>query len=97
MFGFNDNTETRDENPKCIDFTALNKNAKREVYPLPSISDMLTRLSKGRVFSKLNANSEFWQIKIDSESKLLTTFVTSWGRFCFRRMPFEILWWICLV
>ena len=74
----------------CIDLTALNKSVQREVYPLPRISDMLTKLSEGRVFSKLDANSGFWQIKMDSESKLLTTFVTPWGRFCFKRMPFGI-------
>ena len=74
----------------CIDLTALNKSVQREVYPLPRISDMLTKLSEGRVFSKLDANSGFWQIKMDSESKLLTTFVTPWGKFCFKRMPFGI-------
>ena len=74
----------------CIDLTALNKSVQREVYPLPRISDMLTRLSEGRVFSKLDANSGFWQIKMDSNSKLYTTFVTPWGRFCFKRMPFGI-------
>ena len=74
----------------CIDLTALNKSVQREVYPLPRISDMLTRLSEERVFSKLDANSGFWQIKMDSNSKLYTTFVTPWGRFCFKRMPFGI-------
>ena len=51
----NPNGKTR----MCIDLTALNKSVQREVYPLPRISDMLTRLSKGRVFSKLDANSGY--------------------------------------
>ena len=43
----------------CIDLTALIKSVQREVYPLPRISDMSTRLSEGRVFSKLDASSGF--------------------------------------
>lgn len=74
----------------CVDLTNLNKGVRREVYPLPRVSDMLCNLSKGVMFSKLDANSGFWQVKLDPQSKLLTTFVTPWGRFCFKRMPFGI-------
>ena len=74
----------------CVDLTNLNKGVKREIYPLPRINDMLSDLSKGVVFSKLDANSGFWQVKLDPKCKLLTTFVTPWGRFCFKRMPFGI-------
>ena len=74
----------------CIDLTSLNKWVKREVYPLPRVSDMLSKLSNGMMFSKLDANSGFWQVKMDPKSKLLTTFITPWGRFCFKRMPFGI-------
>jgi hypothetical protein len=51
---------------------------------------MLSELSDGVMFSKLDANSGFWQVKLDPKCKLLTTFVTPWGRFCFKRMPFGI-------
>jgi len=74
----------------CVDLTNLNKGVRREIYPLPRISDMLSELSEGVMFSKLDANSGFWQVKLDSKCKLLTTFVTPWGRFCFNRMPFGI-------
>ena len=55
----------------CIDLTALNKSVQREVYPLPRTSDMLTRLSEGRIFSNLDANSGFWQIKMEESSRLI--------------------------
>lgn len=74
----------------CVDLTVLNKGVKREIYPLPRVSDMLSQLSAGRMFSKLDANSGFWQVELNPECKLLTTFITPWGRFCFRRMPFGI-------
>lgn len=42
------------------------------------------------MFSKLDANSGFWQIGLSPESAKLTTFLTSFGRFCFNRLPFGI-------
>ena len=47
----------------CVDLTNLNKGIRREIYPLPRISDMLSKLSEGVMFSKLDANSGFWQVK----------------------------------
>ena len=40
--------------------------------------------------SKLNANSSFWQIPLASASRLLTTFITPFGQFCFNKLPFGI-------
>ena len=75
----------------CDDLTSLSKNVKREVYPQPRVSDLLTKLSEGALFTKLDANSGFWQVKLDLKRKLLTTYVTPWGIFCFKRMPFGII------
>jgi hypothetical protein len=74
----------------CIDLTALNKGVRRETYPMPRVSEMLSRLAEGRIFSKLDANSGFWQVKLDPKARLMTTFITPWGRYCFKRMPFGI-------
>lgn len=74
----------------CVDLTMLNRGVEREFYPLPRVSDMLSQLSTGRLFSKLDANSGFWQIMLDPESRALTTFLTPWGRFQFRRLPFGL-------
>ena len=41
-------------------------------------------------FTKLDANSGFWQIPVCAKSRLLTTFLTSYGRFCFNKLPFGI-------
>ena len=42
------------------------------------------------MFSKLDANSGFWQIPLSENSKLLTTFVTPYGRYYFHKLPFGI-------
>ena len=74
----------------CVDLTKLNANIKREFHPLPAVDFTLGKLGDARVFSKLDANSAFWQRTLAEESKLLTTFITPWGRFCFERLPYGI-------
>lgn len=66
----------------------LNENMLREVCPLPTVNDTLVQLAEVTVFSKLDANSGFLQVKLDDSSKDLTTFITSFGRFCFNKIPF---------
>ena len=41
-------------------------------------------------FSKLDANSGFWQTGLSPESAKLTTFITPFGMFCFNCLPFVI-------
>ena len=74
----------------CVDLTKLNENILREAYPLPSVEFIIGKLSKSKVFSKLDANSAFWQRKLSESFRLLTTCITPWGRHCFNRLPYGI-------
>lgn len=74
----------------CVDLTRLNECVCRERHPLPAVEQTLAQLAGARVFSKLDANSGFWQIPLSLESALLTTFITPFGRYCFHRLPFGI-------
>ena len=74
----------------CVDLTKLNESVLRETYPLPKIENMLAQIKESKYFTKLDCNSGFWQEKLDPDSRLLTTFITPFGRFCFNRMPFGI-------
>ena len=74
----------------CVDLTKLNESVCRERHILPSVEQILAQLGGATVFSKLDANSGFWQIKLTEESSTLTTFITPFGRFCFNRFPFGI-------
>ena len=74
----------------CVDLKPLNENVIREVHPLPKVDEILAQLSEAKVFSKLDANSGFWQIPLSQSSRPLTTFITPYGRYCFNKMPFGI-------
>lgn len=74
----------------CVDLTEIDESILREYHPLPSIDHTLALLAGVTIFSKLDANSGFWQIGLSPESAKLTTFVTPFGRFCFNCLPFGI-------
>ena len=74
----------------CVDLTKLNESVKRSGHMLPSVEQSLAQLGGAQVFSKLDANSGFWQVKLNSKSALLTTFIMPFGRYCFNRLPFGI-------
>ena len=74
----------------CVDLTKLNQFVQRENHPLPTIDTTLGNLAGARHFSKLDANSGFWQIKLSERSRFLTTFITPWVQYCFNVLPFGI-------
>ena len=74
----------------CVDLKPLNKSVLREVHPLPKVDETLAQLADARIFSKLDANSGFWQIPLSKPSRLLTTFITPTWRYCFNKLPFGI-------
>ena len=74
----------------CVDLKPLNESVLRETHPMPSVDDTLAQLSGATVFSKVDANSGFWQIPLAEDSCHLTTFITRVGRFCFKKLPFGI-------
>ena len=62
----------------CVDIMQLNKAVQREIHPMPSVNESLAKLGKSR-FTKLDAKGGFWQLPLDEDSKLLTSFVTPFG------------------
>ncbi|GFR57939.1 Pol polyprotein [Elysia marginata] len=74
----------------CVDLTKLNEGVKRENFPLPLTEELLTSLAGGKLFTKLDCYSGFHQMPLAEESQKLTTFITPFGRFCYKRLPFGI-------
>ena len=72
----------------CADLKPLNESVLRETHPLPGVDETLAQLPGATVMSKLEANSGFWQIPLAKESHGLATFITSFGCYCFNKLPF---------
>ena len=75
----------------CLDTVDLTKAMKREHYPLRTVEEVVASLSKAKIFSTLDATSEFYQIKMAEGSTWLTTFNTPFGRSKFERLPFGLV------
>ena len=69
----------------CVDLKPSNESVLREGYPLPRVDEIVAQLSGSRVFSKLDANSGFWQIPLAPSSRLLTNFVIPFGCYHFNK------------
>ncbi|KAI4884911.1 hypothetical protein NFI96_000924, partial [Prochilodus magdalenae] len=74
----------------CADLKRLNKAVKRKRFILPTAEEIIAGLSGSTVFSSLDAAAGFWQIPLDKDSQRLTTFITPFARYCFKRLPFGI-------
>ena len=57
---------------------------------MPKVDTTLAQLTDATMFSKLHANSGFWQIPLATETRLLTTFITPYEKLCFNKLPFGI-------
>ena len=55
-----------------------------------TLDDIAPNLVGAKYFTTLDAASGFWQIPLHEDSQLLTTFITPFGRYPFRRLPFGI-------
>ena len=57
---------------------------------MPSVDQMLERLSKHTHFCFLDGYSGFSQIPVSAEDQSKTTFTCPFGTFSYRRMPFGL-------
>lgn len=74
----------------CLDPRDLNRAIKREHFKLPTREDIMAQFANAKYFSKLDASSGFWQMKLDEPSSKLCTFNSPFGRYRFLRLPFGI-------
>ena len=71
-----------------IDFRKLNKDTKKDHYPLPFIDQMLERLSKHTHFCFLDGYYGFSQIPVSADDQAKTTFTCHFGTFAYKTYAF---------
>ena len=65
----------------CIDYRALNKILVKNKYPLPWIDELINNLKCNKFFTKIDLNSGYHQIPIESIDVRKTAFKTKEGLF----------------
>ncbi|KAF4525226.1 hypothetical protein B566_EDAN014001, partial [Ephemera danica] len=66
----------------CGDYSStVNPCCNRDVDPMPSVNEILTNLSGGKVFAKLDLALAYLQIAVDDETSLVLTINTTLGLF----------------
>ena len=72
---------------RTVDFQRLNASCKRETHHTPTPFDMVSSVPLCSYKSVADAYWGFHQVELDKESIPLTTFITPWGRYQYRRTP----------
>ena len=74
----------------CVDFRALNKITKTEIFPLPRIDDTLDALAHAEYFSTIDLAAGYWQIPLAPSAREKTAFICHEGLFEYTCMPFGL-------
>ena len=74
----------------CIDYRALNKISQADKYTLPIIDELLDGLQGSKVFSKMDLQQGFYQIRVFPEHVDRTAFQTKFGSYQFKVMHFGL-------
>jgi hypothetical protein len=74
----------------CVDYTGLNKACPKDPFPLPRIDQVIDSTAGSELLCFLDAYSGYHQIKMKESDQLATSFVTSYGTYCYVTMPFGL-------
>ena len=74
----------------CLDPSGLHKATKHHHHHPPTTEEILSKLSNGKVFTKLDASCGYWQIPVDADSSKLLAFNIPFGQNRFKRMIYGL-------
>ncbi|RDX61184.1 Retrovirus-related Pol polyprotein from transposon gypsy, partial [Mucuna pruriens] len=74
----------------CIDYRDLNNASPKDNFPLPHINILVDNTAQHAFYSFMDVFSRYNQIRMVVEDKEKTTFITTWGTFYYKVMPFGL-------
>ena len=72
---------------RTVDLSPLNRHCLRETHPTESTFHQVSRIPTGQFKTVLDAKNGYHAVELSEEAKELTTFITPWGRYRYRRAP----------
>jgi hypothetical protein len=74
----------------CVDYNSLNKACPKVPFPLPRIDQIVDSTAGCELLCFLDAYSGYHQIKMKESDQLATSFITSFGMYCYITMSFGL-------
>src|SRR3954467_12897606 len=74
----------------CVDYGPVNKHCPKDHFPLPRIDQIIDSTAGCDLLCFLDAYSGYNQIRMKEEDEEHTSFITPYGVFCYRTMPFGL-------
>ena len=74
----------------CTDFRDLNKACPKDDFPLPNIDTLVDATTGHEMLSLMDGFFGYNQIKVAPQDQHKTTFITPWGTFCYKVMPYGL-------
>ena len=74
----------------CVDYRRLNGVTQGDPYYMSTFDEILERVGHSMCISKIDLRKGFYQIEVEEESVAKTAFLTPYGKYEFRRMPFGL-------
>jgi hypothetical protein len=75
----------------CVDYRKLNAVTKVDPFPLPFTESILEAVAGHEMYTLMDGYSGYNQIMIALEDQLKTSFITEYGAFAYRVMPFGLM------
>ena len=60
-------------------YRKLNKIIKKDCFPIPKISDLINRLSKANIYTKIDLRWDYNNVRIQERDKWKLAFITPFG------------------
>ena len=74
----------------CVDYRRLNNISQADAYPMPRIDELIDRAGQARFITTIDLTKGYWQVPLTERAKIKSAFVTPFGLYQFRVMPFGL-------
>jgi hypothetical protein len=68
----------------------LNAQIKRKPFPLPKISDILSKLSRFKYATAIDLSMVYYHIQLDLVGQKFCTTIFPWGKYQYKRLPMGV-------